>query len=327
MKSLVKKIFNIKNENEFGKLSLEVFRFQVKNNSVYREYLKYLKFDWKSINSINKIPFLPIDFFKTKQVVCGNFEPDKIFTSSGTTGLATSRHSVNDVKIYETSFLKGFEMFYGPVNDYCILALLPSYLEREGSSLIYMTDFLIKKSAHPDSGFYLDNLDELVSRLVNMKKKKGKTLLLGVSYALLDLAENYSLSLENTIIMETGGMKGRRKELIRSELHEFLIQQLGVKSIHSEYGMTELLSQAYSSGEGWFSTPPWVKILIRDTYDPFCLEKIGKTGGINVIDLANIYSCSFIETKDLGKLDEQGNFQILGRFDNSDIRGCNLLVQ
>uniref|UniRef100_UPI003567DA85 acyl transferase n=1 Tax=Labilibaculum sp. TaxID=2060723 RepID=UPI003567DA85 len=248
------------------------------------------------------------------------------FTSSGTTGNLTSRHFVPDLKMYEQSFTKGFEQYYGSVSDYCILALLPSYLEREGSSLIYMMEHLIRDSKHPKSGFYLHNHEELIATIKELKKQNQKILLLGVSFALLDLAEKFQLDLENVIVMETGGMKGRRKEITREELHAFLTKRLGVEKIHSEYGMTELLSQAYSKGDSLFFTPSWMKVLIRDTYDPFSYEKQGRSGGVNVIDLANIHSCSFIETQDLGRIHADGSFEILGRFDHSDIRGCNLLV-
>ena len=233
---------------------------------------------------------------------------------------------MTELKLYEQSFHKGFTHFYGDVSDYCILALLPSYLERSGSSLIYMVNDLIERSQHPESGFYLDEIEKLTKTLIRLDKEGKKILLIGVSFALLDLVENHSLKLNNTIIMETGGMKGRRKELIREELHDILKRGFGVEKIHSEYGMTELLSQAYSKGNGIFKTPPWMKLLIRDTEDPLSYLNDGKTGGINVIDLANINSCSFIATQDLGKNHENGLFEILGRFDNSDIRGCNLMV-
>jgi hypothetical protein len=233
---------------------------------------------------------------------------------------------VPDLKIYEQSFLNGFTSFYGPVDEYCILALLPSYLEREGSSLVYMVNELVSRSKHPDSGFYLYNLEELHQKLTILEKNQIKTMLIGVSFALLDLAEQAPIPLKNTIIMETGGMKGRRKELIREELHDMLKSAFQVAEIHSEYGMTELLSQAYSQGDGVFRTPPWMKIITRDTEDPLSLQSHGKTGGINIIDLANVYSCSFIATQDLGKTHSNGSFEVLGRFDHSDIRGCNLMA-
>jgi len=324
------KIFSISTNLEFETLALEIFRFQARHNPVYNQYIKFLNRKIDSVTKLSEISFLPIDFFKTQKVVIDfpekiDFSP-QIFTSSGTTGMEVSQHFVQNIALYESSFTKAFVQFYGEIENYCVLALLPSYLEREGSSLIYMVDELIKKSKHKDSGFYLHNLDELARKLENLVERKQKVLLIGVSFALLDLAEQFQLNLHNTIVMETGGMKGRRKELIRNELHEFLTRKLGVSTIHSEYGMTELLSQAYSLGFGRFSCPNWMRILIRDTYDPFCFLGSEKTGGINVIDLANLYSCSFIETKDLGRLHNDSSFEVLGRFDNSDIRGCNLMI-
>ena len=319
-------IFAITNENDFEKTALRIFQYQATNNIVYKEYLKHLKFDISTVKTLTQIPFLPIDFFKSHKVVSTTKKEQAIFTSSGTTGNLTSRHYVPDLKIYEASFTKGFEQYYGAVSDYCILALLPSYLEREGSSLIYMMEKLIKDSKHEKSGFYLHNHEELIATIADLKKQNQKILLLGVSFALLDLAEKFQLDLDDVIVMETGGMKGRRKEITREELHAFLTKRLGVEKIHSEYGMTELLSQAYSKGDSLFFTPSWMKILIRDTYDPFSYEQQGRSGGVNVIDLANIHSCSFIETQDLGRIHADGSFEILGRFDHSDIRGCNLLV-
>ncbi|MAU71481.1 MAG: acyl transferase [Pseudozobellia sp.] len=319
-------IFNIATTEEFESATMETFQFQYQNNEVYRLFCDYLEKSPNIISKIEDIPFLPISFFKTHPIISSVGQAETIFTSSGTTGNQTSKHQVLDLNLYEESFLKGFELFYGDISDYCILALLPSYLERNGSSLIYMVDRLIKESKHEASGFYLKDLTSLVSNLSSLEKKGQKTLLIGVSFALLDLVEEYGLSLEHTIVMETGGMKGRRKELIREEFHEILTKGFGVGQIHSEYGMTELLSQAYSSGQGIFKTPPWMKILIRDTEDPLSYQSIGKTGGINVIDLANRNSCSFIATQDLGKLHSDNSFEILGRFDHSDVRGCNLMV-
>jgi phenylacetate-coenzyme A ligase PaaK-like adenylate-forming protein len=324
-------IFTIKSEQEFRRIALDVFRFQATNNAVYKEYLLSLKTNIESIEQLEQIPFLPIEFFKSFEITTINQTPkDPIqFTSSGTTGQITSKHFVSNSSIYQKSYLKAFELFYGNITDYCILALLPSYLEREGSSLVYMADDLIKKSKHHQSGFYLHNYDELILTLQQLQDKKQKTILLGVTYALLDVVEQFPLFRggSNLIVMETGGMKGKRKEMIREELHNILCEGFGVKSIHSEYGMTELLSQAYSKGDGIFTTPPWMKLLIRDTNDPFTYLPFGRTGGINIIDLANIYSCSFIATQDLGKTNPNNSFEVLGRFDNSDIRGCNLLVQ
>jgi len=320
------KIFEISTQQEFESIALDIFRFQIEKNPVYRDFCEYLGRTKNKVTSFKEIPFLPIHFFKSKKVVSSKNIEQSIFSSSGTTGQVTSKHYVTDIALYEKSYLKGFKSFYGNVSDYCILALLPSYLERSGSSLIYMVDDLIKKSNHPDSGFYLDEIDVLIEKLLRLDSQGKKVLLIGVSFALLDLVEKHQLNLKNTIVMETGGMKGRRKELIREELHDILKKGFGTKTIHSEYGMTELLSQAYSQGNGIFKTPPWMKILIRDTEDPLTLQEIGKTGGVNVIDLANINSCSFIATQDLGKKYNDESFEILGRFDNSDIRGCNLMV-
>lgn len=320
-------IFSIKNQTDFEQKCLEVFRFQYVHNKVYQRYCNLLGYCQASVNTIKDIPFLPIEFFKTHTVIASAEEIQKTFTSSGTTGQQTSKHHVTDISIYEQSYRKGFEYFYGNIEDYCVLALLPAYLEREGSSLVYMADDLIKRSKHPKSGFYLNNLSELAELINELENKGQKTLLIGVSFALLDIVEQYKFQLKHTIVMETGGMKGRRKEMIRTELHEILKKGFGLEHIHSEYGMTELLSQGYSRGNGFFECPPWIRIQLRNTEDP--LEKITalqKTGGINVIDLANINSCSFIATQDLGKLHPNNTFEILGRFDNSDIRGCNLLV-
>ena len=327
-KEIVKQIFEIKTENDFNSVALTIFNYQYLNNPVYKEFINNLSIEISTINHYSQIPFLPIEFFKSKEVVCNTISENAIcFTSSGTTKQITSNHYVNDITVYETSFLKGFQQFYGNADDYCILALLPNYLERTGSSLVYMFDKLIKDSNHPNSGFYLNNIDELIHTIEKLKHKKQKTLLLGVTYALLDLADrNIKLS-DDFIVMETGGMKGKRKEMIKEELYTVLKDNLNVNTIHSEYGMTELLSQAYSKGNGMFECQPWMKVLIRDTNDPFYYYSNEKSGGVNVIDLANIYSCSFIETKDLGKIHVNGTFEIIGRFDNSDIRGCNLMIQ
>ena len=319
-------IFNIASNSEFDKTAIEIFKFQANNNSTYNSFLKHLKTDISKIISIIDIPFLPIQFFKSHKIVSSNNNIKKTFLSSGTTSSNQSKHHVTDLNLYEKSYLEGFKHFYGNIEDYTVLALLPSYLERDGSSLIYMVEDLIQKSNKQASGFYLNNLTELSKTLNELNKKNEKVLLIGVSFALLDLIENYQFKLNNTIIMETGGMKGKRKELIREELHATLKNGFGVDYIHSEYGMTELLSQAYSSGNGIFKCPSWMKVLVRETEDPLSLLPIGKSGGINVIDLANINSCSFIATQDLGKTFKDGSFEILGRFDNSDIRGCNLLV-
>jgi hypothetical protein len=319
-------IFTISSKKEFEKITLKVFRFQYDNNSVYKQFCGFLKKDKTNVKSIEEIPFLPIQFFKSHTIVSSTETIQQTFTSSGTTGTQTSKHHVVDLSVYENSFQLGFSEFYGNIEDYCVLALLPSYLEREGSSLIYMTEDLIQKSNHPDSGFYLHNYNALISKLIELDNSGQSVLLIGVTYALLDLIELQSFQLKNTIIMETGGMKGKRKEMIREELHETLTKGFGTSVIHSEYGMTELLSQAYSLGNGIFECPPWMQILIRDTEDALTYIKEGKTGGINVIDLANINSCSFIATQDLGKKYVNQTFEVLGRFDNSDIRGCNLMV-
>ena len=319
-------IFTSSNQKQFDKMALKVFRFQYENNLVYREFCDFLKTEVQKVKTIQQIPFLPIQFFKSHEVVSNSNPIQTTFTSSGTTGLVTSQHLVTDVSIYEESYRKGFSQFYGNIEDYVVLALLPSYLEREGSSLIHMVDDLIQLSNHPESGFYLHNYDELIEKIIQLDQSGQNVILIGVTYALLDLIEKQSFQLENTIIMETGGMKGKRKEMIREELHQQLCNGFGVKSIHSEYGMTELLSQAYSLGEGIFECPSWMQISIRDTEDALSYVREGKTGGINVIDLANINSCSFIATQDLGKKYSNGSFEVLGRFDHSDIRGCNLMV-
>jgi phenylacetate-coenzyme A ligase PaaK-like adenylate-forming protein len=319
-------LFTISNQKQFEKTALKVFRFQYENNLVYREFCDFLKTDAHKVKSLEQIPFLPIQFFKSHKVVSNENPIQETFTSSGTTGINTSKHLVTDSTLYEESYRKGFSQFYGTIEDYVVLALLPSYLEREGSSLIYMVEDLIQMTHNPESGFYLHNHEELIQKLIKLDNAGQNVILIGVTYALLDLIENRKFQLQNTIIMETGGMKGKRKEMIREELHEQLCQGFGVTAIHSEYGMTELLSQAYSLGNGVFECPSWMQILIRDTEDALTYVDAGKTGGINVIDLANINSCSFIATQDLGKKNPNNSFEVLGRFDNSDIRGCNLMV-
>jgi phenylacetate-coenzyme A ligase PaaK-like adenylate-forming protein len=323
---MLNRIFNIQNEQQFTEIALAVFKHQFRNNKVYRSFCDLLYIHPSSVTTIEEIPFLPIQFFKSRQVLSSLDEVQETFTSSGTTGKATSTHFVTDIHFYKESYLKGFAHFYGNIEAYTVLALLPNYLERTGSSLVFMVDDLIRKSKNPESGFYLDNREELAKKLIELDKNGQKILLIGVSFALLDLIEMQQFSLKNTIIMETGGMKGRRKELVREELHAILQNGFGVSEIHSEYGMTELLSQAYSKGNGIFKTPPWMKILTRDTEDALTINALGKNGGINIIDLANYNSCSFIAAQDLGKLHENETFEIIGRFDNSDIRGCNLLV-
>lgn len=320
-------LFSIDSYEAFKSAAIRIFRFQAAHCRVYSEFISYLNIGPATISEINQIPFLPVEFFKSHQVTSVNSAPEIIFSSSGTTGLIQSRHLVADKQIYEKSFRKAFTTFYGGIKNYAVLALLPSYQEREGSSLIYMVDDLIKTSDQPQSGYFLYNHQELHQTLSELKQQGIPTILFGVTYALLDFIENHSIDFPRLIVMETGGMKGKRKEMIRQELHENLCKGFGVASIHSEYGMTELLSQAYSKNAGLFQSPPWMRISIRDINDPLTLINDGKTGGINVIDLANLYSCSFIATQDLGRLHPNNSFEILGRFDNSDIRGCNLLVQ
>lgn len=303
-----------------------MFRFQYEHNEVYHRFCSLLGRTPANVVSLTDIPFLPIEFFKTEKIYCADTPPEITFTSSGTTGSQTSRHFVKELSIYTESYRKGFELFYGDIEKYAVLALLPSYLERTGSSLITMVDDLIKRSKNPFSGFYLNEYDLLAERLTSLDRSGQQVLLIGVSFALLDLVEKHSFSLKNTLVMETGGMKGRRKELVREELHATLCKGFGVEAIHSEYGMTELLSQAYSAGKGIYRCVPWMKVLVRDTNDALSYLPIGKTGGLNIIDLANKYSCSFIATQDLGKLHNDDTFEVLGRFDNSDIRGCNLMV-
>ena len=319
-------IFNITSEADFNRVALAVFRHQFKHNSVYRSFCDLLYKHPSDVKTLKQIPFLPIQFFKSHKVVSTTKPSEATFTSSGTTGSIVSKHFVSDLEIYKHSFRYGFKSFYGAVEDYTVLALLPSYLEREGSSLVYMANDMIEQSKQPESGFYLHDLEALKNTLLRLEAKAEKTLLIGVSYALLDLIESHSFNLKHTIVMETGGMKGQRKELVKSELHSILRHGFGIDKIHSEYGMTELLSQAYSKGDGVFEMPSWMKILTRDPEDALSIQPIGKSGGVNVIDLANINSCAFIATQDLGRIHVNGSFEILGRFDESDIRGCNLMV-
>lgn len=319
------KIFNIQNEEDFKQTAIEVFQFQYKNVKIYRDFCDLLKTNPRKVESLEDIPFLPIEIFKTHKVIAKNLPAETVFVSSGTTGQITSRHYVAHTDLYEQSFIKAFTSVYGPVSDYAILALLPSYLERKGSSLIYMVNDLIEQTENIHSGFYLNEMEELTQKIHYLEEKMQKTILIGVSYALLDLIEQNQFHLKNTIVMETGGMKGRRREMIKEELHSILKSGFGVDRIHSEYGMTELLSQAYSTGDGIFNTPLWMRILTRDTEDATTYIT-GQTGGINVIDLANLYSCAFIATQDLGKVFPDNSFEVLGRFDTSDIRGCNLMV-
>jgi phenylacetate-coenzyme A ligase PaaK-like adenylate-forming protein len=325
--AFIEEIFKIKDRKTFREIALKVFFYQAGRVKAYRDYLDHLGIDPGRIRSPDEIPFLPIEFFRSHPILVERKKAELIFESSGTTGQMASRHHVADASLYRRSFSEGFQRLFGAPDDWCILALLPSYLERKGSSLVYMLDHLIEKSNHPDSGFYLDKLEDLSGILRKRTEDGHPTLLLGVSFALLDLAEQFPQKLgEHIIVMETGGMKGRRMEMVRSELHQQLKEAFGLRAIHSEYGMTELLSQAYSRGEGRFFTPPWMQVNMRDPNDPLSPSGAGHSGGINVMDLANVYSCSFIATGDLGKSYADGSFEVLGRFDHSDIRGCNLLV-
>ena len=319
-------IFNIKNERQFSETALQIFNFQYNNNPIYGNYIKELNTDISKIKHYKDIPFLPVDFFKTHKVVSSDKNAQTVFRSSGTTGMTRSEHHIIDLKIYEESFLRTFNLFYGKPEEYVFSALLPSYSEQGSSSLIYMMQKLMHLSNKPENNFYLYNHQELFEKLNELENRRQKTILFGVSFALLDFFEEFKIKLRNTTIIETGGMKGRKKEIVREELHKIIKKATGLKHIHSEYGMTELLSQAYAKTENKYQAPPWMKILIRDANDPFSYLEKNKSGGINIIDLANINSCSFIETKDLGKLHNDNSFEILGRFDNSDIRGCNLMV-
>jgi hypothetical protein len=320
-------IFKISGDEAFNDLALKIFRFQYKTNSIYREFSDLLGVEATKIDNYLRIPFLPISFFRDHRIISGDKpEYDKIFTSSRTTGVAPSRHFIKDLKLYEESFTRSFRLFYGEPEKYRFLALLPGYLERQGSSLVYMLDYLIRLTERNGSGFFLHNMETLEKELLEKRDDSIRTILFGASFALLDFAEKLPANIREVTVMETGGMKGRRKEMVREELHDILCSKLGVKRIHSEYSMTELLSQAYSSGQGIFRAPPWMKILIRDVNDPLQFISAGQTGGISIIDLANVYSCSFIATQDLGKLHEEGSFEVLGRFDDSDVRGCNLMV-
>ncbi|HTI09659.1 MAG TPA: hypothetical protein VL832_13915 [Puia sp.] len=319
-----KKIFGLKKE-DFTGLALEIFRFQYKNNPIYRLYTDTLGINPAAVQAVTEIPFLPVSFFKTHPVKTTDFTPEALFESSGTTGARGSLHEVKDLSLYKDSFITAFGLFYGPVKDWCIIGLLPAYLERSNSSLVVMVDELVRRSGHPDSGFYLYEHETLYKLLEKLESQGQKTLLIGVTFALLDFAEKYSLSLRHTVVMETGGMKGRRKEITRPELHAYLTERLGLKGIHAEYGMTELLSQAYSDGNGLFTAPPWMKVLPRMEDDPLdtCVQG---DGILNIIDLANVYSCSFLATEDIGRVYADGRFEVSGRVDNSDIRGCSLMV-
>ena len=316
----------IKTTDEFIARALALFEYQYEANRVYRSYCDLINIAASEVNTLEEIPFLPIQFFKSHTVSCSSTTADQVFTSSKTTGQVASKHHVHDIDLYIKSFEKGFKHFYGNIEDYALLALLPSYMDQGNSSLIYMANHLIQKTKHPESGFYLEDWSKLRTTLNHLEKRGQKTILLGVTYALLNGAENESFDLKHTLIMETGGMKGMRKEWVRDALHKKLQEGYGVSTIHSEYGMTELMSQAYSKGEGRFSCPPWMRVLTRSAEDPFELIGTLKTGGLNIIDLANVDSCAFIATQDLGKTYSDGSFEVLGRFDHAEIRGCNLLV-
>ena len=320
------KIFNIQNHSDFKNQCLDIYHFQYQNNHVYQNYCNMICENPINLNEINKIPFLPISFFKTKKILSvDKFE--KVFYSSGTTTISRSKHFISNLKLYQESFINNFTLNYGDINKYTIIALLPNYYENKDSSLIHMVEKLIKLTKSNKSGFYLDDYSKLSKKLIELDiKNERKTILIGVPYALLDLVDFNQFKLKNTIIMETGGMKGKRKEMVKSELHEKLKIGFGVSEIHSEYGMAELLSQAYSKGEGIFESPPWMKIVIRDINDAQNLHFNKKSGAINIIDLANYNSCSFIATDDMGKSINETEFEVIGRVDNSDVRGCNLLV-
>ncbi len=310
---------------EFSKRALETFRYQYRENSLYRSFANRFCAGPDSVKDLLRIPFLPVSFFKTTAVQSGTFIPEIIFESSGTTGMEPARHFVKEISLYRESFVKGFGIYYGAPDQYCILALLPAYLERTGSSLVFMVDELMRLSGHADNGFYLYDFEKLHSVLLKLEKNNQRTILIGVSFALLDFAEKHLMQLPHVIVMETGGMKGRREEMTRTEMHEMLKQRLGVQTIQSEYGMTELLSQAYSFGDGIYKPVPWMKMLVREEDDPLTVRGSGE-GLLNIIDLANRDSCAFIATDDVVKLYEDGSFEVLGRMDNSDIRGCSLLV-
>ncbi|HPF02919.1 MAG TPA: acyltransferase [Bacteroidales bacterium] len=325
---ITEKIFRIIDEDSFQACMIDVFRLQSAGNPVYREFIRNLGVRPEDVTQYEQIPFLPAELFRNNRIITGTSDPEIVFESSGTTGSAVSRHYVTDVSLYERSLLQAFTLFYGDPSEYLIAALLPSYTEREHSSLVYMVKNLTGRSMAPGSGFYRDNPESLIEIIISARDRGQKVILIGVSFALLDIAEKFSPDLHDIIIMETGGMKGRRKEITRHELHSVLTRAFNVEVIHSEYGMTELLSQAYSKGEGIFWSPPWMKIVIRDPLDPLSLIKErGVTGAINIIDLANINSCSFLATGDLGKVHKDGSFEVQGRIDNSDIRGCNLMME
>ena len=318
--------WEIGSQPAFEMLALKTFNFQYENNTVYRSFCDLINCNPAEVKAVKDIPYLPISFFKSKKVCCFESDNTSFFSSSTTAGGSPSKHYYHELKDYQISFRKGFEHFFGAIEDFTVLALLPSYMERSGSSLIYMADDMIRKSQKTESGFYLNQWESLKNIIMQQEKKEQKTLLLGVSFALLDLVEQYSFDLEHTWIMETGGMKGRRKEVTREALHSQLKKGFGVPKIYSEYGMTELFSQAYSIGEGIFECPPWMRVAARENQDPFNLLPWGQSGGLNIIDLANRDSCAFIATDDLARVHSDKRFEVLGRLDASEIRGCNLMV-
>ncbi|MEO8587840.1 MAG: acyl transferase [Flavobacteriales bacterium] len=323
---LTERTFRIAGPEDFNALALDLFRLHAEKNPVYRGFLEGLGRDPASVREVGEIPCLPIGLFRNHRVLLDGLEPAITFTSSGTTGASTSSHHVPWPELYRRSFMTSFRAVYGDPTEWRILALLPAYLEREASSLVYMAQWLIEASGDALSGTYLYRYDELAEILRRSENEGRKTLLLGVTFALLDLAERYTMPLKSTTIMETGGMKGRRPEMVREELHTILKNAFGVPAIHSEYGMTELLSQAWSTGDGLYRCPPWMRVRVRDVNDPFSSLADGRTGGLDVIDLANLASCPFISTQDLGRRNADSSFEVLGRFDHSDLRGCNLLV-
>lgn len=319
------KIFQIHSEKEFEELAIQLFNYQMRHNPIYTAFASAV-LKGKTPKKLNEIPYLPIELFKTERIICQGQNAETIFLSSGTGGIR-SKHLITDLEIYKRSFRKSFQQFYGNISDYCILSLLPNYRENQSSSLIFMIEDLIKESKHPNSASFWDDYTALNKTLLELEKNRQKTILFGVSYALLDMAKLFPQRLEHTTIIETGGTKGNRKHITKEELHQILKNAFILQNIHSEYGMTELLSQSYSQGDGIFYSPPWKKVLIRDINDPFSIVDDYKTGGINVADLANLFSCPFIATQDLGKTYADGGFSVLGRFDNADVRGCNLLMQ
>ncbi len=319
--------FSLRTAEDFNALALDLFHLHAGQNPVYRGFLNALGRDPGQVHQVDQIPFLPIGFFRDKRVLLEGLEPNVTFTSSGTTGAVTSSHHVPWTELYEHSFLASFTAEYGPLSKWRVLALLPAYLERQGSSLVYMAEKLIAASGDPLSGTYLYQYDKLAEVLGHSEAEGKPTLLLGVTFALLDLAEQHPMGLKHTVVMETGGMKGRRPELVRDELHAILKKAFSISAVHSEYGMTELLSQAWSQGDGLYRCPPWMRVSLRDVNDPLSPVQQGRTGGIDVIDLCNVASCPFISTQDLGRMHADGSFEVLGRFDNSDVRGCNLMVE